>query len=120
MEYVVADCTNMPEFEDNSFDIVIDKSTIDALLCGENSFIMTAKMMKEIQRILKAGGVYIAISYGDPNSRQFHFEREFLSWDIKLYKMFYKDKEEKSGEGSDNEDPKIHYVYVCTKRKDAD
>lgn len=119
----MADCTNMPEFEDNSFDVVIDKSTIDALLCGESSFIMTAKMMKEIQRIMKVGGVYIAISYGDPDSRQFHFEREFLSWDIKLYKMFYNEKDVKKEEGkteSEDADPKIHYVYVCTKRKDAD
>jgi len=33
--YQVADVTNMPQYEDNSFDIVIDKSTIDALLCGD-------------------------------------------------------------------------------------
>jgi len=26
---------------------LIDKSTIDAILCGENSFVMTAKMLKE-------------------------------------------------------------------------
>jgi hypothetical protein len=35
-------------FENNSFDILIDKSTIDALLCGEESFIMAAKMIKEV------------------------------------------------------------------------
>ena len=35
MKYQVADVTNMPEFETNSFDIMIDKSTIDALLCGD-------------------------------------------------------------------------------------
>lgn len=46
--YQVADCTEMVDFEDNSFDIVIDKSTIDAILCGESSFIKTAKMLKEI------------------------------------------------------------------------
>ena len=46
--YQVADCTEMPEFADNSFDVVIDKSTIDAILCGESSFVNTAKMLKEI------------------------------------------------------------------------
>jgi hypothetical protein len=33
---------------DNTYDLEIDKSTIDALLCGENSFENVAKMMKEV------------------------------------------------------------------------
>ena len=45
--FQVGDVTNYPEFEDNSFDLAIDKSTIDALLCGDNSFVMVAKMLKE-------------------------------------------------------------------------
>jgi len=118
----------MSELADNSFDIMLDKSTIDALLCGEDSFIMTAKMLREIQRVMKVGGVYIAISYGDPESRLFHFEREFLSWDIKQYKLYYKDDEEKPEDSEDTkadkpaeeQAPKIHYIYVCTKKKDAD
>lgn len=48
MRFEVADITDMPQFEDNSFDVLIDKSTIDALLCGESSFVMTAKMLKEV------------------------------------------------------------------------
>ena len=34
------------KYPDNSFDIAIDKSTIDALLCGDNAFINVALMMK--------------------------------------------------------------------------
>ena len=73
MEWQVMDVTEMSELADSSFDIAIDKSTIDALLCGDDSFVMVAKMMKETQRVLKTGGVYFAISYGKPESRQFHF-----------------------------------------------
>ena len=73
MEWRVMDVTNMNELENNSFDLAIDKSTIDALLCGDDSFVMVAKMMKETQRVLKTGGVYFAISYGKPESRSFHF-----------------------------------------------
>ena len=47
MVFQVGDVTNMPEFKDNSFDLAIDKSTIDALLCGDDSFVMVAKMLKE-------------------------------------------------------------------------
>lgn len=102
------------KYPDNYFDVCIDKSTIDALLCGDNAFLNTAIMLKEGQRVLKEdGGKYIAISYGKPSSRSFHFERTFLSWTLKEY-IFSpveaesdKDKEEKS-----------HYIYVCTKNAD--
>lgn len=48
MVYEVMDCTEMKEFADNTFDVAIDKSTIDALLCGDNAYIMVAKMTGEI------------------------------------------------------------------------
>lgn len=35
------------QFEDDSFDLIIDKSTIDAILCGNHSFSRTARMLKE-------------------------------------------------------------------------
>jgi len=59
-------------YNDNFFDLVVDKSTIDALLCGDNSFINVAIMTKEIIRTLKVGGLYMIISYGQPENRIFH------------------------------------------------
>ena len=47
MHWVVMDITEMDEFDDDSFDLAIDKSTIDALLCGEDTHLMVAKMLKE-------------------------------------------------------------------------
>ena len=44
------------KYDDNTFDLAIDKSTIDALLCGEKSFLNVAMMTKEVQRVLKEGG----------------------------------------------------------------
>ena len=73
------------DFLENSFDVVLDKSTLDAVLCGEMSFINSAVMLKEIQRVLKVGGVYLAISYGAPESRVFHLEREHLSFELNCY-----------------------------------
>ncbi len=35
-------------YPSNFFDIAIDKSTIDALLCGDSAFINVAKMTKEV------------------------------------------------------------------------
>lgn len=36
------------EYENDSFDLVIDKSTLDAILCGSQSFINAAQMIKEV------------------------------------------------------------------------
>ena len=46
MVYQVMDCCDL-KYEDNTFDIIIDKSTIDAILCGDNAFLNTAMMLKE-------------------------------------------------------------------------
>ena len=62
----------MNQFRDESYDIVIEKSTLDAILCGDKSFLNAAKMLKEVQRVLKTGGLYIIISYGSPDNRLFH------------------------------------------------
>jgi hypothetical protein len=47
MTYDVMDVCDM-KYESNTFDIAIDKSTIDALLCGDNAYVNVAKMMKEV------------------------------------------------------------------------
>lgn len=72
-------------------------------------------MLKEAQRVLKSGGVYLAISYGNPESREFHFFREFLSFDLKTYSL-----SDVSESDEVEKEEKTHFVYVCTKNADAD
>ena len=60
-------------YEDDFFDVAIDKSTIDALLCGDEAFLNVALMTEEVQRVLRPNGVYMVISYGRPENRSFHF-----------------------------------------------
>ena len=45
MQYDIMDVRSMT-YPDNTYDLAIDKSTIDALLCGENSFYNVALMIK--------------------------------------------------------------------------
>jgi hypothetical protein len=35
------------QLEEETYDMVLDKSTIDALLCGQMAFLNTALMLKE-------------------------------------------------------------------------
>lgn len=45
MKYEVMDAMDL-KYPDNYFDIAIDKSTMDALLCGDYAFSNVAKMTK--------------------------------------------------------------------------
>lgn len=40
------------KYQSNFFDLIIDKSTIDALLCGDSAFHNTALMMKVLRKYL--------------------------------------------------------------------
>lgn len=62
MKYDVMDVRKMT-YPDQSFDLVIDKSTIDTLMCSENPLLNVAKMVEENHRVLKEGGYYLTISY---------------------------------------------------------
>lgn len=74
-------------FAEQSFDVVLDKSTLDAVLCGSLSFINAAVMLKEVQRVLRVDGYYFIVSYGCPDSRVAHLRREHLSFDMNCYVM---------------------------------
>lgn len=82
MLYEVMDVRDI-KYPDGYFDAAIDKSTIDALLCGDNASVNVAIMMKEVQRVLKIGGHYIAISYGKPENRAYHLERPHLNFSMR-------------------------------------
>lgn len=89
MQWLEMDAMDM-SFEDETFDIVIDKSTLDAILCGNDSFLNAAKMIMEVQRVLKTGGLYVVISYGSPQNRYFHFVRPHLSFQYNCFILYSK------------------------------
>lgn len=98
-------------FEDEYFDVVIDKSTLDAILCGDFSFYNAAKMMNEMQRVTKMDGYYISISYGKPETRVYHFTRKHLDFDISCFVL--NSKYYQSSDLSNHVSE--HYCYVCKK-----
>lgn len=57
------------DYPDESFNAVIDKGTLDSVLCGEGSTANVAKMCMETSRVLKPNGVYFICSYGVPDNR---------------------------------------------------
>jgi SAM-dependent methyltransferase len=101
------------DFPDSSFDVVIDKGTIDSLLCGSNSFHNVYQMNKQISRVLKRGGKYISITYGQPDTRIDHFRRKRLHFDVEHRTV------DKPVFSSDVSPTSNYHVYIMTKSEDA-
>jgi len=47
------------DFQDSSFDLIVDKATFDSIICGESSTKNINKALSEIYRVLKENGVYV-------------------------------------------------------------
>ncbi|XP_030539835.1 EEF1A lysine methyltransferase 4 [Rhodamnia argentea] len=130
LKYMKMDVREMSGFDSCSFNAVIDKGTLDSLLCAHNSRQNAAKMLEEIGRVLKDKGIYILITYGAPTYR-LNLLKETGSWAIKLHvieKLVGKsdhiwelnnpvpmDNEENPTETLLGRNPDVHYIYVCTK-----
>ncbi|KAL0907290.1 hypothetical protein M5K25_021690 [Dendrobium thyrsiflorum] len=131
LKYIKMDVRDMSAFESSSFDAIIDKGTLDSLMCGQNAHHNTLKMLQEVGRILKDNGVYILITYGEPSYR-LHLLKELQFWTINLHVIdrMEKNPEQRTWEltkplplskdgnstaaiiGSNAE---VHYIYVCIK-----
>ena len=64
------------EFPDESYDAVIAKATMDAVLCGEGSTANVAKMCSEVSRVLNGQGGFFILSYGVPDNRLNYLEND--------------------------------------------
>ncbi|KAI4323463.1 hypothetical protein L6164_023065 [Bauhinia variegata] len=141
LKYMVMDVRDMSFFPDESFDAVVDKGTLDSLMCGTDAPISAARMLAEVCRLLKPGGTYMLITYGDPTVRMPHLSRPVYNWKITLYNIprpgfqqpescsssrkSYLDPiplTEKGTLAADFvlEDPDSHFIYVCRKIDDAE
>ena len=85
-EWRVLDMTAMEGVADSSFDAVVDKAGMDALVAAEGkdpwnplpgAVKTTAAMVSEVCRVLKPGGTFVQITFQQP-----HFRRKFLERDL--------------------------------------
>ena len=70
MIYEVMDVRKM-SYPDRHFDMVLDKSTIDALCCSEAPIIDVAMMLKEVYRVLRPGGIFALVDFHRPTNPLF-------------------------------------------------
>ena len=107
------------EFPDESFDAVIVKGTMDAILCGEGSTANVAKMCMEVSRVLKPSGVLFVVSYGVPDNRMQYLENEDYSWTVTTHTV-PKPTVSATAVPDTKDANSVHYIYVCAKGGNAE
>ncbi|XP_076600339.1 EEF1A lysine methyltransferase 4 [Chaetodon auriga] len=95
-------------FPDASFDVILEKATLDAIMVEEKSpweispqtACFIHKTLTEISRCLKTGGRFVSITFASPFIRKHLYARTEYNWSVKKYSY---------GEGFE------YFVYVMTK-----
>ncbi|KAJ3676291.1 hypothetical protein LUZ60_003703 [Juncus effusus] len=135
LKYMQMDVKDMSFFSNESFDCIIDKGTLDALMCGTDASRAASQMLDEVNRLLKPGGNYILITYGAPPVRVPHLKQSCSNWKLTVYILSgYGEKSDESWSTTElnmepvpltdegllprgfvSQDPESHYIYVCEK-----
>jgi len=106
-------------FQDATFEAVIDKGTLDSILCGDGSGPNAAQMLNEIHRVLKPNGVYICISYGVKDQRNDYFANKDFKWTVYHHKVAKPTISTSQVVASErNEEKNFHWVYIMRKQGD--
>lgn len=114
MVYAQMDVRQM-ELQDGTFNCVIDKGTMDSVLCGEASTLNVQKALNEIARVLDNKGVFICVSHGQPSYRLTYMQRPEFGWEVRVHTV-EKPRMGMSGAAMIVEDKdNVHYIYVCVK-----
>lgn len=123
------------EFEDEMFNVVIDKGTLDSILviifltvskCANPSMNHVTKYLNEVDKVLELGGAYILITFGDPEIRAHFLKRD--KWKFKVIEIPMLDltppkpeqpknakKKRRRRKKKKEEEKKVFYLYICEK-----
>jgi len=81
LKFETMDCRAM-RYESDTFDCLVDKGTLDAILCGQDSAKNADALLNECYRVLRPGGIFAVITYGDPTCRICHLNKPRYRWRI--------------------------------------
>ena len=124
--------TDMSEFGDDMFDVIVDKACMDAALAGAGdvwnpdpaSINVAYKTLVEVSRVLRPGSVFIQISLDQP-----HFRKKYLLGQYPLEDDFFQKIMTSTSPGTcpfgwDCQVEQVgggtncfsHFMYIMTKR----
>ncbi|RXM99795.1 Endothelin-converting enzyme 2 [Acipenser ruthenus] len=78
-------------FAEGSFDVVLEKGTLDAMMVEEKdpwrvspeTSEMVQQVLKQVSRVLKPGGRFISITFAQPHFRKQQYAREEFGWSVR-------------------------------------
>uniref|UniRef100_A0A7S2TWQ3 Methyltransferase type 11 domain-containing protein n=1 Tax=Lotharella oceanica TaxID=641309 RepID=A0A7S2TWQ3_9EUKA len=88
LRWIRMDASRMT-FEDKTFDFIIEKGTMDALVCNSETGPTLTRILAEAHRVLRIGGTLVVITYGNPDSRMALFKDANCPWRIKVRRVPY-------------------------------
>ena len=124
------DAVQLP-LSDDTYNVVIDKGTIDCVLCDKEPIARVHKICERVSKVLLPGGSFIVYSLGNPEDRKPCFHDERFGWDLKTY-YINKPSLEELRTGNQQEyipreivtwaleeidEDKVHFIYVMQKKK---
>ena len=114
MHFLQMDLLKM-SYTDNTFDSVIDKGTLDAIMTDDSSETAgkVATMVAEIRRVLKNSGRYICISLAQGHIVDFILKQFADGWLVRLHQVKLGDSEKQTEGGIGKALPV--FLFIMTK-----
>ncbi|XP_021290180.1 methyltransferase-like protein 13 isoform X2 [Herrania umbratica] len=84
MRWRVMDMTQM-QFTDDTFDVVLDKGGLDALMEPELGRKLGNQYLSEVKRVLKSGGKFICLTLAESHVLGLLFSKFRFGWKLSLY-----------------------------------
>ena len=130
MEWVCSDVTDMKCFKDGQFEVVVDKCTLDSILCSEDGYLNAVKYINEVHRVLDVGGVFLCVSYANPEHRMKFFKNDLYDFAIQYFEVENIESNDDKKRSIDKKmmcivfgtdvDKCFNYVYASVKLPDSD
>lgn len=136
--YRVEDVRALASIHDAAMGNIMDKGTLDSLLCGVCAFESVSLAVREYSRVLAPLGALLVVSYGKPSERMHHLTDPALGWDVRVYAVSKMNIEDAAAAALGVTDPPVtvtikgphsdaagiaslealedvHFVYACVK-----
>jgi hypothetical protein len=111
------------QLKDGTFDAVIDKALLDAMVCTDGAKANVELMLSDIHRVLNPTGVYISVSHGTEAQRKKYIKNlKKFNWDRTKHLI------QKPGIGPNVKELKIpkeddkknfNFIYACRKHSNV-
>lgn len=116
LQYDVCDIFNLSsKYQQESFDVVIEKGLLDSIVCKKDCEPEVNKMMREIFRVLSKNGVFIFVSHGEPKKREGFIDKSLWTYQYEIPGLQLEIENEGKGKKTGEKSSEF-YVYILKKK----